>query len=98
MAVSEEHLMEMVGQLQDPGTELSRLWDEQHDRHVLRGLLDVVRGDFEDRTWQAFERLVFRGEKAAAVAADLAMSVAAVHGAKSRVLKRLREEAQGLID
>ena len=97
MAVSDEELAQVAGQLEDPGTELSRLWDEQHDRYVLRGLLDAVRDDFEDRTWQAFERLV-QGEKAAAIATDLGMTKAAVYAAKSRVLRRLRQEARGLVD
>ena len=95
--VGEEQWLEMVAQLQDPDTELSRLWDDQHDRHVLRALLDTVRGDFEDRTWQAFERLV-EGERAAAIASDLGMTAAAVYAAKSRVLRRLREQARGLVD
>ena len=34
----------------------------------------------------------------AVVAGELGMSVAAVSGAKSRVLQRIRQEAEGIID
>jgi hypothetical protein len=45
-----------------------------------------------ERTWTAFWLLAVEGCQAAAVAADLGMSVGAVYIARSRVLRRLREE------
>jgi RNA polymerase sigma-70 factor (ECF subfamily) len=90
----EEHLR----QLEDPASELSGLWDDEHDRHVLRKLLDMIEPDFRPPTWQAFRRVVLDGEAALAVAASLGLSVNAVLVAKSRVLQRLRQEARGLLD
>src|SRR3954465_3146859 len=46
----------LLEELADPHAELSRLWDEQHDRHVLHGLMEVVRPEFTPATWQAFCR------------------------------------------
>jgi RNA polymerase sigma-70 factor (ECF subfamily) len=54
-------------------------------------VLEVIRAEFEDRTWQAFRRVSVGRESAAHVAADLGVSVAAVYKAKSRVLARLRQ-------
>jgi RNA polymerase sigma-70 factor (ECF subfamily) len=65
--------------------------DAQSAACLARRVLDVIRGEFEDRTWQAFWRVSVGGESSADVAADLAMSVAAVYKAKSRVLARLRQ-------
>ena len=90
----EEHLR----QLEDPTSGLSKLWDDEHDRHVLRKLLAMIEPDFHPTTWQAFRRLVLDGVPAAVVATDLSLSVNAVLIAKSRVLQRLRQEAQGLLD
>jgi RNA polymerase sigma-70 factor (ECF subfamily) len=90
----EEHLR----QLEDPASGLSRLWDEEHDRHVLRKLLAMIEADFQPATWQAFRRLVLDGVPAAAVAADVGLTVNAVLLAKTRVLQRLRQEARGLLD
>jgi RNA polymerase sigma-70 factor (ECF subfamily) len=78
-------------QLEDPNSDLSRLWDFEHDQHVGQQLLKLVRPDFAPMTWEAFLRQL-RGERPAAVAADLGMSLNAVYLAKSSVLKRLRQE------
>ena len=85
-------------QISDPDAGLSRFWDEQHDRHVLHALMDQVRPEFTDATWQAFRRLALDGAAARTVAAELGLSVNAVLIAKSRVLARLRQEARGLVD
>jgi len=89
---------EVLDQLADPDSPLSALWDREHDAHVLRRVLALVESEFEGNTVRAFRRLVTDGARAADVAAELGMSVAAVYGAKSRVLARLRQEAEGLID
>ena len=85
-------------QLSDPGSELSRLWDEEHDRHVLRRLLELIEPSFEPATLAAFRRVAFDGVSPARAAEELGVSLNAVLLAKSRVLRRLRQEAEGLID
>jgi len=87
----------MLKQLADPRAPLSRLWDEQHDRHVLHGLMELVRPHFTEPTWQAFCRLALDEIPARTVAAELGTSVNAVLIAKSRVLSRLRQEAGALL-
>lgn len=84
--------------LADPGSDLNRLWDEEHDHYVLRRLLDLVEEEFEPLTLQAFRRLALDGVSGLAAAQELGLSVDAVYGAKSRVLARIRQEAEGLID
>jgi len=85
-------------QFADPDSELSRLWDEEHDRYVLDCLLDLVQEEFEPATLQAFRRLALDGASGAEVAGELGLTVAAVYVAKSRVLARIRQVAEGLID
>ena len=62
------------------------------------GALELVRAEFEDKTWQAFWRVTVEEKTTADVAEALGMSVNAVRLAKSRVLRRLRTELEGLID
>jgi RNA polymerase sigma-70 factor (ECF subfamily) len=59
--------------------------------------LDLIRGEFEPRTWEAFWRTGVLEQAVADVAADLGMTEVAVRKAKSRVLRRLRDEAGELI-
>ena len=85
-------------QIADPESDLNRRWDEEHDRYVLRCLLDMVEQEFEPATLRAFRRLALDGASGAEAARELGLSVAAVYVAKSRVLQRIRQEAEGLID
>ncbi|MFI5456962.1 MAG: RNA polymerase sigma factor [Isosphaerales bacterium] len=91
-------LREALAQLADPTSELSQSWDEEHDRHVTKRLLASIRLEFQPATWRAFELQVQDGQPASEVARELSLSVNAVLIAKSRVLKRLREKAAGLVD
>lgn len=59
---------------------------------ALKEILDVVRGDFTPKAWQAFSMLTTQNRTAADVAAELGLSKSAVHQAKYRILKRIREE------
>lgn len=60
--------------------------------------LELVKGEFEHATWQAFWKVAVDGEIPADVAAELGMTRHAVYKAKSRVLRRLRQELDGLED
>jgi RNA polymerase sigma-70 factor (ECF subfamily) len=88
----------MLSQVADPAAGLSRLWDEEHDRFVARRLMELIEPDFEASTWAMFRRVVLDGLTAAETADELGTTVNAVLIAKSRVMKRLRDEARGLID
>lgn len=85
-------------QLADPHSELSRFWDEEHDAYVLRRLMELIEPQFEAATLAAFRRVVLDGAAPTQAAAELGLTLNAVLLAKSRVLSRLRREAEGFID
>jgi len=88
----------VLDQLEDERSGLTGAWDREHDEHVLARLLGMVQADFEAATWEAFCRVMLEGKEVAQVAEELSVSANTVRLAKSRVLKRLREEAAGLVD
>lgn len=88
----------LIAELEEPNSQLSRIWNEEHDRHVMRQLLEEMRDEFEPRTWQAFERFALQARPAVEVAKELNITTNAVFIAKSRVLSRLRQESKGLLD
>jgi RNA polymerase sigma-70 factor (ECF subfamily) len=96
--IGDSDVARQLDQLEDPSSGLSQVWDLQHDRHVMARLLELIACEFNSTTWQAFERHVLDGQPASDVAAVLGVSVNVVLLAKSRVLRRLRLEAQGLLD
>lgn len=56
----------------------------------------VVKTDVDADTWRAFELTVVRGQSCDEVAALFGKSVGAVYAARSRVMRRLREQVQRL--
>jgi RNA polymerase sigma-70 factor (ECF subfamily) len=86
-----------LDRLAQPNSELAQEWDLDHDRHVFQKLLAIVQPDFQPNTWEAFRRFAIDGHPAAEVATQLGLNVNSVLQAKSRVLKRLREEAGELL-
>ena len=87
-----------LDELESPDSALSQLWDREHDQHVAAALIQRVQGDFTPVTWEAFRRHVMEGEPAVEVAKALDLSLNSVLLAKSRVLKRVRQELAGLVD
>ena len=73
---------------EDPPSELESL---------RRRALELVRGEVAERTWQAFWLTAIEGHAPADVAASLGVSPTAVRMAKSRVLRRLKEQFGELI-
>jgi hypothetical protein len=91
-------VQERLNQLEQEASDLSRIWNEQHDHQVMTRVMELVRPRFQEKTWEAFRRQVVGGERADAVAAALGMSISSVYVARSRVLAALRQESQGLVD
>ncbi len=86
-----------LDQLADPNGALAREWDLDHDRHVFQKLLAIVQPDFQPNTWEAFRQFAIDGHPAVEVAAEPGLNVNSVLQAKSRILRRLREEAGELL-
>jgi serine/threonine-protein kinase len=89
---------EMLDELADPHSGLSRVWNQEHDQFVLKRLMELIEPEFKPATWQAFRRHVLDGQPADVVAQELRVTPNVVFIAKSRVIQRLREEAGELLD
>ena len=83
-----------ISQFPDPQNKGTDSEDAEREAFskVLEIALEAIRGEFQERTWQAFWRTVVEGKASADVASELAMQPGAVRVAKSRVLCRLRRE------
>lgn len=97
-ASGKSSVLQQLKQLADDRSDLSQLWDREHNAHVIERLTTAVEPRFERQTWLAFCRQVLDGMSADQVATELSMSLSSVYVAKSRVLSALRQEAEGLID
>ncbi len=71
--------------------------DQAEVSQLYRRAVEQVRGEFEERTWQAFWLTTIEGRLPAALVDILGMTPAAIRQAKSRVLRRLKQEMGELI-
>ena len=88
----------MLDQLEDPESELSQQWEFEHDQFVLRRMLELTRKEFDDQSFMVFTRNAINGESAQAIARDIGISVGQIYKIKHRIMSRLRELAEGIID
>lgn len=79
----------------DPACALA---EAEYRQHLARRALHLMQAEFQPATWKACWEHVVAGKPVAQVAAELGMTCNAVYLAKSRVLRRLRQELDGLLD
>lgn len=89
-----EHFPEAV----EEGRPADSTWDAEYRQYLVGRALELMRRDFEPNTWQACWEHIVSGRSAAEVGRDLGLSEGAVHVARFRVLRRLRQEMRGLLD
>ena len=86
-SVAQQRLLEVPADADPNPTETL-----QEAKGIYRRALELVRSQFEDKSWQAFWRCAVDGQAPADVAKEMQMSAAAVRQAKSRILRRLKDE------
>lgn len=88
----------LAEQLVDANDPVRQLWEDEHNRQVVRGLLRVVRSRHTPQTLLAFRRVFFDEETAESVAKELGMTSNAVRIAQARVLRSLKRLGEGMIE
>ena len=80
-------------------------WDSSTDgavfdstSNVIKRAIDMAKGDFATNTWEAFWQTTVEGRATEEVAEHLHLSKWSVYQAKSRVLRRIREDLNGMLD
>ena len=73
-------------------------WSAEFHARILEAALARIRGDFESTTWNAFVHVWSGDQPAPVVAKRFEMTIDAVYAAKSRILRRLRDEVLVLAD
>ena len=81
-----------------PGPEAEAFWEAEYRQYLAGRALAVMRAEFQPATWMACWECVVHERPAAEVAAELGLTAGAVRAAKFRVLTRLRQELDGLLE
>lgn len=88
----------LLNQLEDPNSDVSQLWDTEHDSYVFEKLVELIRSEFDEKVYEVFVRNTLQDEAPKSIGEDLGFSVNAIYKMKFRVMKRLREVAEGILD
>jgi len=89
---------ESLAILQDPHSDLARMFDEEHQAHVYSRLTQLAKDEFSGQTWDLFDATVLHQEPIADVAKRWKVTENVVYLARSRVLHWLRKEGKCLLD
>jgi RNA polymerase sigma-70 factor (ECF subfamily) len=74
------------------------LGEAEFQQHLTVRALQLMQAEFQPSTWKACWETVVCGRPPVEVARELGISVNAVYLARSRVLRRLRQELEGMLD
>jgi RNA polymerase sigma-70 factor (ECF subfamily) len=85
-------------ELADSSDPVEAITEEEYRQYLARRALQLMQSDFQPATWQAVWETVVCGKAPAEVAAELGITLRAGYLARARVLRRLRDELQGLLD
>lgn len=91
---TEPRFVETIERAAEDDTQL--LTQQEYRDYLSRTALKMMREHFSESTWRACWEHVAMGRNAKDVAEELGMSENAVYLARGRVLRRLRQELEGL--
>ncbi len=84
-----------IGALTSPPDDIE---EAEYRDQLVRRAVEIMRTEFEPVTWKAFWEYVVEDRPPADVATELNLTVDSVYTAKTRVLRTLRRELDGLLD
>lgn len=70
----------------------------QETQLLYERALQLIRSEFNETYWQAFQKTAVHQQSAAEAAHELGVSCYVVYNARSRIMRRLREEFADLLD
>jgi len=77
---------------------MEEYWEQEYRQQLVSRAMQLLRPEFQPSTWEACWRYVVEGRRAEEAAAEAGVSLWTVYSAKSRLLRRLREELEGMLD
>ena len=81
-----------------PQDENEAFWERDFREQLVVRAFEIMQSEYRPTTWRACWESVVSGRSATEIAAELGITPAAVHSAKSRILRRLRQDLKGILD
>ena len=77
---------------------VEELAEQEYRAYLLARALHLMQAELPAHEWRACQAYMLQGQPAAEAARECGMSVNQLYLAKSRILRRLRQELEGLLD
>jgi hypothetical protein len=79
-------------------SDLSDLWNQEHDTRVLQQAWEVVQGEFEESAWRPVGEILFKKRRACDVAAEVNIPLRTLYDHRRKIMDRMKEFLDGLFD
>ena len=94
--VGGSEMLEWLGEQSATAADIEREFSKEAMREKYLRAASVVKSDVDSDTWRAFELTVVNGQACDEVADLLGKSLGVIYAARSRIMRRLREQVQRL--
>lgn len=91
---------ELLDPAHEPAVEDSRsaFEEKEYRTQLVRQMLHILKPQFPPSTWRLFQEFVIDGRDAKKIAVERKVTLGTIYAAKSKVLRRLRQELAELLD
>jgi len=96
--VSQSQLVNVAGNGSGPGEAAGQTWDRDYSANLVSHAIDLMRKEFAPETWNALKLFVTSDRTAQEISTETGVSTSTIYSAKSRLMKRMRQELDGLLD
>jgi RNA polymerase sigma-70 factor (ECF subfamily) len=74
------------------------LWDQEYRQQLVARCLELLKDQFQPTTWAACKKYVLSDSPAEEIAEEFGLSIWTIYSAKSRLLKKLRDQLDGMLE
>ena len=96
LAVGGSSVRELLEEHPDADPETEQQIELEYRREIYLRAAEIVQTDVASETWKAFEMTVIQSSPIQDVATQLNKSIGTIYAARSRIMRRLRDEAERL--
>lgn len=96
VAMGGSDVLDLLDDVPQPDQVTAEMITLEYRRELYLRASEIVQVDVAGDTWTAFEMTVFNGVSVEAASRELGKSVGAIHAARSRIMKRLRDAVRTL--
>jgi RNA polymerase sigma factor (sigma-70 family) len=89
---------ELLRQLATEDSDLSRLWNQQHEARAIQYAWETIQLEFDERAWRPVRAVLFQRRPTREVAREFAIPLRTLFSYQKVIKERLRDLLAGMLD